>query len=141
MNGRHRAGTAPQRTTETSDYVAMMTRIIGSFGDRIAQDPAALVHLADLETALRDAVNRGIFEANRSTRHYSQNEIGAILGVSRQAVARRVGLGELVYAAMMQARGAGPVIRIAAVRARRAQLLATAGVEDRTGSARELRAV
>jgi ribosomal protein S20 len=145
MNGKHRARTTPQdrsrRQTETSDYVAMMTRIIGSFGDRIAQDPAALVHLADLQTALREAVDRGIFEANRSARHYSQNEIAAILGISRQGVAKRIGIGEQVYADAQAAQGAGPLVRIADIRARRAALLAGKGVQDKTGSARELRAV
>jgi len=36
--------------------------------------------------------------------------------------------------------GAGALVRIADVRGRRAQLLAGAGVQDRTGSALELRA-
>jgi len=140
MAGKHRAPRSGRRITETSDYVAMMTRIIAAYGDRIAGDPVALAHLRDLEAALTEQVNRGIFEANRSAAHYSQNEIARILGVSRQAVAKRIALGELVYARTQEARGAGALVRIGEVRARRAELLAAAEVEDRTGSPLELRA-
>ena len=140
MAGRHRAGQAPQRVTETSDYVAMMTRIMASFGDRVAHDPAALAHLRDLQTALADQVNRGIFEANKSADHYSQNEMAAILGVSRQAIAKRISLGEQVYSRTWQARGAGALVRIADIRRRRAELLDAAGVQDKTGSPKELTA-
>jgi predicted DNA-binding protein YlxM (UPF0122 family) len=137
MAGKHRAS---RRVTETSDYVAMMIRIIAAYGDRIADDPVALAHLRDLEAALVEHTNRGIFEANQGRDHYSQNEIARILGVTRQAVAKRITLGELVYARIQEARGAGALVRIGDVRARRAELLAAAQVEDRTGSALELRA-
>lgn len=140
MAGKHRAGRSSQRITETSDYVAMMTRIIAAYGDRIAADPVALAHLRDLQATLVDQVNRGIFEANQGQDRYSQNEMAAILGVSRQAIAKRIGLGQEVYARTWQARGAGALVRIADVRARRAEVLADAGVQDRTGSALELRA-
>lgn len=136
MAGKHRR----TRITETSDYVAFLTRVLAAYGDRIAADPVALAHLRDLEATLTDQVNRGIFEANKSAAHYSQSEIARILGVTRQAVAKRIALGELVYARMQQARGAGALVRIGDVRARRAELLAAAAVEDRTGSVREIRA-
>ena len=140
MAGKHRAPRRSQRITETSDYVAMLTRIIAAYGDRVAADPVALAHLRDLETALTEQVNRGIFEANKSSAHYSQNEMARILGVSRQAIAKRIGLGEQVYARTWAARGAGALVRIGEVRSRRAELLAAAEVEDRTGSVLELRA-
>ncbi|MGH3220047.1 MAG: hypothetical protein ACRDPY_15305 [Streptosporangiaceae bacterium] len=140
MAGKHRAPRRPQRITETSDYVAMMLRIIAAYGDRVAADPVALAHLRDLEAALVEQVNRGIFEANASSAHYSQNEIARILGISRQAIAKRIRLGELVYARIQEARGAGALVRIGDVRARRAELLAAANLEDRTGSVLELRA-
>ncbi|HEY2089875.1 MAG TPA: hypothetical protein VGH54_28125 [Mycobacterium sp.] len=116
----------------------MMERIIIGYGNRIADDPAALVHLRHLETLLDDQVNRGIFEANKGSR-YSQPEIGAMLGVSRQAISKRIKLGTVVYALLQQARGAGAVVRLGDVRAQRAELLGAAGVDDRTGSVRELR--
>lgn len=139
MTSKGRATRGPQRVTETSDYVAMMTRIITAFGDRIAADPAALAHLRDLQDVLADQVNRGIFEANKGQHRYSQNEMAAILGISRQAIAKRIGLGESAYARTWEARGAGAVVRVADIRTRRARLLADAGVTDRTGSAREIR--
>lgn len=141
MPGKHRPGRTPQRVTETSDYVAMMLRIIASYGDRIAEDPAALVHLRELQAAMDDQVNRGIYHANAQDNGYSQNHMARILDVSRQAIAKRIGLGEQVNITMAEARGAGALVRIADVRARRAELLELAGVEDRTGSPRELAAV
>lgn len=88
---------------------------------------------------LADQVNRGIFEANKGQDHYSQNGMADILGISRQAIAKRIRLGETVYARTWEARGAGAVVRVADIRTGRAQLLANAGVRDRTGSIRELR--
>jgi hypothetical protein len=142
MAGRHAATERPRRTVETSDYVAFLSRALIAWGDRVAADPAALVHLRELESTLRDQTNRGIWEANRRGK-YSERDMGLILGVSHQAVHKRVSLGELVAAAVTAARGGGALIRLGEVRARRARLLEAAGVEDRTGSEKErtLRAV
>jgi hypothetical protein len=142
MAGRHAATERPRRTVETSDYVAFLTRALIAWGDRVAADPAALVHLRELEATLTDQTNRGIWEANRREQ-YSHREMGAILSVSHQAIGKRAKLGELVAAAVTAARGGGALIRLGEVRARRARLLEAAGVEDRTGSERErhLRAV
>jgi hypothetical protein len=136
MNGKHR-----KRDTETSDYVAMTLRILSSWGDRIAADPAALVHMRELEAGLRDATNRGIFEANRGTGRYSRRDIASILGMSEIGVMKRIRLGETAYAAMQERRGAGALIRIADIRRTRAEGLAVANVEDKTGSERERKAV
>jgi hypothetical protein len=135
-----RALRATRRRTETSDYVAFLERVIAGYGDRIGEDPAALVHLRELELALANHTNRGIFQANKSAAHYSQNDMAAILGTSRQAIAKRIRAGEDVYALVQQARGGGALIRIGDVRARRAAGLHAAGVADVTGSPRELRA-
>lgn len=144
MTGRHRAGAKERapRVTETSDYVAFMTRLMIGWGDRIAADPAALVHLRELEVTFTQQTNRGIWEANERGA-YSQNHMASILGVSRQAVAKRITLGQTAAAAIAQLRGAGPLVRLGEVRARRARLLAAADVPDLTGSDRErlLRAV
>lgn len=128
------------RTAETSDYVAFLKRALYGYGRRIGDDPAALVHLRELETALRDAVNLGAFLANQGRDHYSQNEQARILCVSRQAIAKRIKLGADVHVRLEAERTAGAVVRIADVRAARAAALAEAGVQDRTGSPRELRA-
>lgn len=141
MTGLHRKRKDSQRVVETSDYIAMMTRIFHGLGARIAEDPVALAHLADLQATFTAAVNRGIYEANKSAAHYSQNDIAAIMGVSQQAVSKRIKLGESAYNEYWQARAdAAPLVRLGDVRARRAELLADAGMDDRTGSVRELRA-
>ena len=136
MNGKHR-----KRETETSDYVAFALRVMAGIGDRIGRDPAALVHLRELENGLRDSVNRGIFEANRGSDHYSRGDMASILGVSEQAIMKRIRLGELAYAIMRERRGAGALIRIADIRRTRAEGLAAVNVEDVTGSERERKAV
>lgn len=130
----------PRRVTETSDYVAFVKRALYGYGARIAQDPAALAHLRELQQTFVDAVNLGMFGANQGQSHYSQNEQAAILGVSRQAVAKRIKLGEEVHVTLEASRSVGAVVRIADIRAERARNLAAAGVEDRTGSVRELSA-
>jgi hypothetical protein len=141
MAGRHALRRRSKRTTESSEYVAMLTRIIYGYGYRVAQDPAALAHLRDLEAAMRDAVNLGIYAANKlGDRPYSINEIAAIMGVSKQAIHKRVQLGERVYTMLEAARSNGAVVRLDTMRQARAAILAQAGVTDRTGSPRELEA-
>jgi len=151
MPGRHRLpARQPQgnnqvarrkRLTETSDYVAFMARIIIGYSERIKEDPVALVHLRDLEDGMRDTVNRGIYLANRSgERPYSINEIAVIMGISKQAVHKRVKLGEAVHARLEAAKADGAVVRLEDMRQARAALLAGLGLPDRTGSPRELTA-
>jgi hypothetical protein len=119
----------------------MLMRMIYGYGVRVGEDPAGLAHLRDLEAAMRDAVNIGIYAANKlEDRPYSINEIAAILGVSKQAVHKRVQLGEQVFNRLEAAKASGAVIRLADMRAARAAVLGQAGVTDRTGSPRELTA-
>lgn len=127
------------RQTETSEFVAFLTRAIAGYGTRIGDDPAALVHLRDVEQALRDAVNLGCFQANRGESAYSQYDMARILGVSQQAIQKRAKLGEALHVTRLAATGA--LVRIGDIRRRRAELLAAAEVEDRTGTERERRAV
>jgi hypothetical protein len=92
MPGLHRKR---KRTTSTSQYAAMLRRMTIRYGDRIGEDPAeGLAHLRELEQAMTDAVNLGIYTANRSG--HSINEMADMLGVSKQAIYKRVGLGEAV---------------------------------------------
>jgi hypothetical protein len=119
----------------------MVVRVLYGYGYRIGQDPAALVHRRDIETALRDAVNMGIFTANKAgTRPYSINEMAAMDGITKQAIHKRVRLGGEVFARLEAARANGAVVRLADVRAARASALAEAGVTDKTGSERERQA-
>jgi hypothetical protein len=130
-----------RRQTETSDYVAMLMRIIYGYGARVGQDPAALVHLRDLEAGMRDAVNIGIYAANKlEDRPYSINEIAALMGISKQAVHKRVQLGGEVFARLEAAKASGALVRLEDLRQARARALGEAGVADRTGSPRELEA-
>ena len=139
MPGRHRTPARRKRTVETSEYVAMFKRIIIGYGSRIASDPVALVHLRDLEEQMRDAVNLGIYAANTTgDRPYSINEIAGILHISKQAVHKRVKLGEIVFNEIETARASGALVRLADMRQARAAMLAAAGIPDRTGSAKEL---
>lgn len=146
MAGRHEVarrseGCKQRRVTESSEYAAMLVRLLYSYGYRISQDPAALAHLRDIEDALRDGVNLGIYGANKlGDRPYSINEIGAILGVSKQAIHKRVGLGEAVFVRLEAIRSRGALVRLSDMRARRAQALAQARVLDKTGSRKELEA-
>jgi predicted DNA binding protein len=83
-----------KRTTSGEQYAAMLRRMLTAYGTRIGQDPASgLTHLRELEQALTDAENLGIYTANRTGGH-SINELADILGVSKQAVHKRVLAGE-----------------------------------------------
>jgi len=120
-----------RRITEAPEYVAMLKRTLLALGYRIGDDPAALAHLREIEAALRDSVNLGIYLANKGPARYSIVEQAAILGVTKQAVHKRVRLGEQVYLAIEAARAGGAVVRLADIRAARAAVLAGAGVADR----------
>lgn len=141
MAGRHAATGRHRRTgrvRETSEYAAFTLRVLAGYGDRVAADPAALVHLADILAYAQQEANRGIYLANAGEQSYSQNEIARILGVSRQAVAKRIEQGRAVHEGRLhRLAGARPVVALADVRASRAAGLRAARVADRTGSAKE----
>jgi hypothetical protein len=89
--GRHRR----KRETTTADYDAMLIRLIRSYGKRIGQDPdAALIDLRAIESELTDSVNLGLHDALSSGQ--SATKLADMLGVSRQAIYKRAGLGEQV---------------------------------------------
>jgi hypothetical protein len=93
MTGLHRKR---KRETTTDDYAAMLARMVRAYGNRIGQDPAAgLAHLRQLETELTDAVNAGIYTANKVGGR-SINYLAGDLGVSKQAVFKRVQAGKQV---------------------------------------------
>jgi hypothetical protein len=110
MMGRHRR----KRTTSTADYNAMLIRMIRSYGKRVGQDPeAALGDLRAIETAFTDSVNLGLHDALSTGQ--SATRLADMLGVSRQAIYKRAGLGEQV--ARQRDRGrAIPTARVATPR-------------------------
>jgi hypothetical protein len=92
MTGLHRK--RKRKPTTTEDYAAMLVRMLRSYGPRIGQDPAAgLEKLREIEAELTSAVNTGLYLANKTGGH-SVNELADILGVSKQAIHKRVQAGE-----------------------------------------------
>ena len=139
MAGKHRLPARRRREYESSEYAAMLIRMIYAYGSRVGEDPAALTYLRDIETAVRDAANAGIAAANlRPDQPYSLAEMADIVGVSRQAIHKRVRLGQAVLGRLMAARSNGAIVRLEDMRKARAAGLAAAGIPDRTGSPREL---
>lgn len=68
----------------------MLRRMVRAYGPRIGQDhKAGLGHLRDIEAELTDAVNLGIYTANR-VGGVSINQLAAELRVSKQAIHKRV---------------------------------------------------
>jgi len=137
MTGKH-AAPRPRRATETSDLAGAIMRLHRAYGERIGNDPAALVHEQQLLDSLRDEINRGIWLANRNpATRYSLTEIARINGRTKQAVSLRVQSGEAVHNRRLAAAGGGILTRLADLRRHRAERLAAADVEDRSGSDRE----
>jgi hypothetical protein len=142
MTGKHAAPKPParprRRATETSDLAGALMRMHRAFGERIGDDPAALVHEQQLIESLRDAINHGIWLANRNPgTRYSLPEIGRVTGRTKQAISLRVQAGEAVHNRLLAAIGGGTLTRLADLRRYRAERLAAADVDDRSGSDRE----
>jgi hypothetical protein len=134
----HRAERRATRQTETSDYAAFILRTITRLGDRIADDPAMLTHIPEIQKTLTDAVNRGVYEAkNKDWQPYSLAEMSRIAGCSYQNMQQRASRGKTVYFEQQARLEGGPLVSIAEVRAERARRLAAAGITDLTGSAHE----
>lgn len=94
MTGVHRK--RKRKPTTTEDYAAMLVRMIRAYGPRIGQDPAAgLEKLREIEAELTSAVNGGLYLANKTGGH-SVNELAEVLGVSKQAIHKRVQAGEAI---------------------------------------------
>jgi hypothetical protein len=104
MTGLHRRR---KRTTATADYDAMLIRMIRAYRKRVRQDPEqALADLRAIETALTDAVNQGLSDALSDGR--SPTHLAGILGVSRQAIYKRAGLGQQATGTTVTMRKARP---------------------------------
>lgn len=73
---------------ETPDVAAAVARLILSVGRRVAtEDPESLAELVKLEQKLRQAWSTAVAGLRRSGA--TDREIGAALGVTRQAVEQR----------------------------------------------------
>lgn len=85
---------APKRRTrphtENADFLAFARRILAAMGKRAAADIDSLGELAELAGELDAQLVRAVRRA-REDDGYSWAEIGARLGVSRQAAQQRFG--------------------------------------------------
>lgn len=76
---------------ETSDYAAMLGRMVRSYGKRIAEgDPHDLAAAVDLARQLDDAIGNAVAVMRRDS-GFSWAELAAELGVTRQAAQQRYG--------------------------------------------------
>lgn len=88
-----------KRITETSDYIAMMQRMIRSLETRAVDDPSVLAEVIMLAQRLAEVPNVVIA---RSAAAYatdphkapSAGEIGRLLGMAKQSVSERRKVGE-----------------------------------------------
>ncbi|WP_327047321.1 hypothetical protein OG320_05350 [Microbispora sp. NBC_01189] len=115
----------PQRVTETEEYVAMLHRMIGALGVRLADDPAGLVHVEPLRDHLRDAMNTAIAINQEKPRGYSFGELAKILGVKRESVYERAVKGRALLAEARARLG------VVSLREHRRARLDQAGLPDR----------
>jgi hypothetical protein len=76
--------------TENSDYAAFARRVLRAYSSRVGTgDVEALIHLVALSCDVDDAIQQAI-NGLRAV-GYSWNEIGARLGITRQATQQRWG--------------------------------------------------
>lgn len=82
-------GQRAERRTENADYGAAVVRMIGGMGRRASADLYALRSLADAVGNARRVLALAV--AGARAQGYSDGEIAAALGCSRQAVGQRFG--------------------------------------------------
>ncbi len=81
-----------KRVTENDEYAAFLARALRAYSRRIASgDIDALTAMATLATGLDHAMSEAITDL-RARHGYSWAEIGARLGITRQAAQQRWGL-------------------------------------------------
>jgi DNA-directed RNA polymerase specialized sigma24 family protein len=100
-----RKGQKAERVIEDTDYAAGVVRLIRSMGKRASADLEALQWLAGAVDYARDALAMAVDGCR--ARGYSDGEIGAALGISRQAVGQRFGRKREVYAGQPESGAAG----------------------------------
>ena len=79
------------RVTENSEYFAFLSRIVRAGGRRVVEtgDVDSLTHLAAIGRELDAIVGQVVYALRADSPPYSDAEIAARLGVSRQAVRQR----------------------------------------------------
>jgi len=84
-----------ERVAENGDYAPYVVRLIDRMGKRASDDLAALGWLAGAVTHARTALALAVDGCR--AQGYSDAEIGAALGITRQAVGQRFGRKREVY--------------------------------------------
>ena len=100
-----RRGQKAERVTENGTYAAAVVRQIRSMGVRASADLDALRWLAGAADCARAALAMAVDGCR--ARGYSDGEIGAALGISRQAVGQRFGRKQDVHAGPAESGAAG----------------------------------
>jgi hypothetical protein len=100
-----RRGQRSERVTENGTYAAAVVRQIRSMGVRASTDLDALRWLAGAADCARTALAVAVDGCR--ARGYSDGEIGAALGISRQAVGQRFGRKRDVHAGTPESGAAG----------------------------------
>lgn len=81
----------PDTRRETSEYAAMMRRMIAAHGRRVADaDPEDLAELVALRDVLDEAIGQAVV-GMRERNGFSWGQIGRALGVTRQSAQERYG--------------------------------------------------
>jgi hypothetical protein len=100
-----RRGQKAERVIEDDSYAAGVVRLIRKMGVRASADLEALKWLAGAAEHARGALAVAVDGCR--ARGYSDGEIGAALGISRQAVGQRFGRKREVYAGQPESGAAG----------------------------------
>jgi DNA-directed RNA polymerase specialized sigma24 family protein len=101
-----RRGQKAERVTENGSYAASVVRQIRRMGVRSSADLEALEWLAGAVDHARSALAMAVDGCR--ARGYSDGEIGAALGITRQAVGQRFGRKGGVYAGLAETGGVPP---------------------------------
>jgi hypothetical protein len=100
-----RRGQRAERVTENETYAAAVVRQIRSMGKRASDDLDALQWLAGAADYARTALAVAVDGCR--ARGYSDGEIGAALGITRQVVGQRFGRKRDVHAVLPESGAAG----------------------------------
>jgi predicted nucleic acid-binding Zn ribbon protein len=100
-----RKGQKAERIIEDTDYAAGVVRLIRKMGVRASADLEALKWLAGAAEHARGALAVAVDGCR--ARGYSDGEIGAALGITRQAVGQRFGRKRDVHAGTPESGAAG----------------------------------
>lgn len=81
----------PRQTYETPEFAAMLSRMVTSYGRRLADaNPSDLADAVQLQRQLDEVIGQAVAQL-RATHGFSWADLAAELGVTRQAAQQRFG--------------------------------------------------